>query len=729
MCYNIPVILDLLFIFSGFFAVVAQTLVIRELLAVYGGNDLSIGIIISQWLLGSAAGSYFFTNNKRISGKHALLISLAAGAVFFAFFIFFSRNIRNILGFLPGQGLSLKAVFISSFFLTVPVGFTIGAQFAAAIKYIKEHVRINVSSAYAWESAGFLAGGLVFTYLFIPFFTPSAIVLACAAVFFLLSYIYAVRNRLLIVIAILCALFLPWTSVLLETSTMKDLYRGYELLETRNTPYSRLDVLERRGEKYFFANGTPLLTLPWQDFAKAEESGLLPLLFHPNPKKVLIIGGSGKPVSSALASGRVSVAYLEPNPFYLELLAANWPEVFSNSKLTTLKKDPRKHVSETKDTYDVIILGIQIPATLSANRYYTKEFFALTKKRLSKGGILALSLPGSLVYIDTAMAELNRTLKDTLKEVFEKVEIIPGDENLIIASKKAISGKARLKSRFDKLKLRTLYISRAYLDHRFNYYKRKWFNEELAKVRRKTVNRDFFPAAMLKSLIYWQSVFAPNTISVYRFASKYAWVLFFIPLLWFLSGRFSLGSVAFTSGFAAMGLMLLAIWALQILRGSVYHWIGALNAVFMAGLAAGAAFHNFPSLRSGLGLASSIVKSFSIKKHNYLFVIETGFCVWIALWWGMMKLNFAGWTALFVFSAGTGLVLGFEFPFITELERKRKGDSLDASAGRMYAFDLLGGWISALFCGTLLIPAMGFEGALLLIFLLKTASLKWLFKK
>ena len=48
----------LIFLFAGFSAVVIQTLFIREMLVVFQGNELSVGIILSQWLAGTALGNF-----------------------------------------------------------------------------------------------------------------------------------------------------------------------------------------------------------------------------------------------------------------------------------------------------------------------------------------------------------------------------------------------------------------------------------------------------------------------------------------------------------------------------------------------------------------------------------------------------------------------------------------------------------------------------------------------
>ncbi len=56
---------------KGFSGLVAQILLLRELLIVYSGNELSIGIILANWLILGAFGSYI-VGRKAERSKYAL---------------------------------------------------------------------------------------------------------------------------------------------------------------------------------------------------------------------------------------------------------------------------------------------------------------------------------------------------------------------------------------------------------------------------------------------------------------------------------------------------------------------------------------------------------------------------------------------------------------------------------------------------------------------------------
>jgi len=68
-----PIILAIMFFVLGGFAVTAQAIFLREFLVVFLGNELSLGLILSTWLLGVAFGAWIGT---RISGRLGRLAHL-----------------------------------------------------------------------------------------------------------------------------------------------------------------------------------------------------------------------------------------------------------------------------------------------------------------------------------------------------------------------------------------------------------------------------------------------------------------------------------------------------------------------------------------------------------------------------------------------------------------------------------------------------------------------------
>lgn len=59
----------------------------------------------------------------------------------------------------------------------------------------------------------------------------------------------------------------------------------------RNSVYANLTVVEQHGQYSFFANGAPYASVP-APAAPLREIAHLPMLFHPRPEWVLVIGGA-----------------------------------------------------------------------------------------------------------------------------------------------------------------------------------------------------------------------------------------------------------------------------------------------------------------------------------------------------------------------------------------------------------------------------------------------------
>ena len=170
------------FLLMGFSFAVTQSLLIREFLVVFFGNELSIGLILGNWLILEAIGSGLLGRlADRWEWKPP---SFAALQVLFALFLplcFLAISLsRRLVGAVPGEGVGLIPIFWSSFLILAPLGLIDGAMFAFGCRSYIRLVGDEVSSigrVYVLEAVGGIVGGVVFTYLFIPFLDPLPVLL------------------------------------------------------------------------------------------------------------------------------------------------------------------------------------------------------------------------------------------------------------------------------------------------------------------------------------------------------------------------------------------------------------------------------------------------------------------------------------------------------------------------------------------------------------------------
>ncbi len=744
----------------GFSGMVAQIVLLRELLVVFSGNELSIGIILANWLILEAGGSMILGSRiehcrRKIEMYIVLQLIFSISLPICTYLI---RNLKNIMGAIPGEGIGLVPMLFSSFLILLPVSFFHGALFTTGCTIVSNYSGEDASAigrVYIFEIIGTAVGGLVLTYALIPFFHSFQIAfmivllngLSCLYLlnftqnrWFSSSYL---RVMSLIVVAVSVILLVSKGSTFIHINSIKGQWKNQEVLFYKNSQYGNVTVTGQQEQYTFFANGTPIITVPSPNFAHVENFVHFPMLNHPNPKRILVIsGGAGGVISEVLKHSPERVDYVELDPLILTAIQ-HYPTSLTEKEL----KDPRTHVifmdgrrylKRTSNTYDVIFIGLSNPSDLQTNRLYTEEFFSLSRSRLNPGGFIMVQLPGSLSYLSKEMKKLNICILTTLREVYSSVTIIPGDVNFFIAmdSLEPIrinpdSVKKRLDERDISIKLFTPF----YIDYRLDSRWLNWFLSTTEGTAAKK-NSDFLPAGVLYSLNLWNAKFSPGMTGFFELLESFRMraagiftgmlIIFFI-LLHFVwkekSANWAIPVSIGTTGFAGMMFDLILIFSFQVLYGYVYYLIGLLITAFMAG--------------SGTGSWVMTSRIEKIKKDKWtLLFFEVGIIVFTVL----LPLFFLRVIPLlekegifivpeigfFILCFAGGFFVGFEFPLANKINLKRIG-LVGKSAGYLNAADLIGGFIGGITGGILLLPVLGLLGTSGVIVMLKVASLTLLF--
>lgn len=119
----------------------------------------------------------------------------------------------------------------------------------------------------------------------------------------------------------------------------------------------------------------------------------VPLLTHPNPKSVLIVGGGdGGLLREVLRHENLEkIVEVEIDPTVVELSKTYFPSLsngaYENPRAELIIQDATQYVKETSDTFDVILIDSTDPIG-PAEALISSEFFADCKKILNSGGIL-----------------------------------------------------------------------------------------------------------------------------------------------------------------------------------------------------------------------------------------------------------------------------------------------------------------------------------------------------
>jgi predicted membrane-bound spermidine synthase len=162
--------------------------------------------------------------------------------------------------------------------------------------------------------------------------------------------------------------------------------------------------------------------------------------------------------------------------------------------------------------------------------------------------------------------------------------------------------------------------------------------------------------------------------------------------------------VLFASGFAASALEVVLLLAFQVLCGSVYHQVGVIITVFMAGLALGALMANrLASVRPGsLPALALAIAGYALLLPFVLPLLDRLGGAEASL--ALVKLIIAALTLVLA------VLVGMQFPLANLLEF----DGTVAGASRLYTADFVGAFLGALLACTLLIPLIGVVGVCLL---------------
>jgi spermidine synthase len=118
----------------------------------------------------------------------------------------------------------------------------------------------------------------------------------------------------------------------------------------------------------------------------------LPLLLHPDPARVAIIGlGSGVTLASALTHPVTSVDVVEISPEVVEAsrhFAAVNRNALDAPRTRLILGDGRSHLLLSDAAYDVIVSEPSNPWMAGVASLFTREFFEAARNRLAPGGVL-----------------------------------------------------------------------------------------------------------------------------------------------------------------------------------------------------------------------------------------------------------------------------------------------------------------------------------------------------
>jgi spermidine synthase len=750
--------INLVIIVIGLSGAVAQIILLRELLVAFCGNELSVGVILGNWLVLEALGS-FLIGRYIEKAKNKVSLYIATESLFSVILpaaIHLARVVKIIIGVPLGQEVGLVSILWSSFIVLLPVSIAHGALFTFSCKLYSEVVKksdiYSISRVYVLETIGTIVGGFTITYLLMPYLNSYQIAISTSLINFiccaLLSILY--ERKIFIFANSLAAVF---ASYLLLSNKVEHLHRGslraqwknQNIVSYRNSIYGNIVVTEQAGEYTLFYNGLPFITTPHPNISYVEEFTHIPMLSHPSPKKVLVISrGCGGQIFEILKYKTIDkIDYVEPDPAILEVLKKFPTELtkmeFQDPKVNIYHLDGRLFTKIATSTYDIIYLGISEPTELQTNRFFTVEFFNDVARKLSPGGIFVLCLPGSLTYLSPELKKINHAMIATLKKAFPYIKVVPGDYNMFLCSNTErilnLTPQA-LYRRLLERKVITSLLSRQYIEYKLDNRWERWFSEEMCRVEHiDKVNYDFKPSAMFYMLSYWNAKFSQTLQKLFSLAEKISLSCIVVLILGFtflicifgiflkadvVSPKAAIPYVVGSTGFVGMMFDLLLVFGFQVLYGYVYYQIGVITTLFMVGVALGsviiARYINFGKAAFPLLLMTEIKIILFTSLLAFLFNI--------------LQKHFVSYRTVPVFfyilSIFGGMLIGAEFPLANKVYLQKLNKPISSTVGVLYGADLLGGWFGGVVGSIILVPTIGLLETCVVMIVLKASSIVFL---
>ncbi len=688
----------------GFLATCFQIIILREFEVRFQGNELVYGLVLAFWLLGGGLGSLLA--EKRFQAKISPAAFYSGIIIITAVLLILLRLSRFFFGLLPAEMTGPGPLLLTSWFISFALSLPLGVLFVFNVFWQQG----QLVAVYQLESLGAAAGGLLVYLVLTPRLSSwqaAALIILLAAL--AVSLVSGSRKMAAPFLIFLVAAGLWFGDRLTERIYWKPL----QLVEVRDSPYARLQVV-RTGELVsFYTNSSLAFNFP--DPASAEEAIHFAFLQRPEAVRLLLVGGGlNGALAQALQYPRVRVDYVELDPALVKLaiqVLDSWTTGLNDPRVTIHLQDGRKFLQATGNRYDLIICNLPEPATAQVNRFYTVEFFSQVREKLSENGVFSFLLPSSESYLSPQRTLLLASIYHSLKIIFPHVEVIPGDNNIMLASAGPLDiSTESLLEKLNRYQLKTVFFRPEFLRSRLHPIKREYLRSSLMSVGRPRLNSDRLPVSYFYQTLIWSQQFhGPLSQWLGRLQHLTVFWLFHLPLLLFLlvilflslfrkkSGAIYLLPIT-VMGFTTIVAEVALILAFQSRLGLVYSKISLLFTTFMA----------------GLFLGSSLARRMSASlSPRHLVAVQAGFVVLLAL------AGLAPGAATEPVFYGLLLVMGFLGGFLFVVSNVIYLQSR-MRYGLGYSLDLFGSFLGALLATSVFIPLLGL--ALLFSFLLLVNS-------
>ncbi len=752
----------------GFTCMTSQIVLFREMMVTFYGNELSFGVMLFVWLFWEGAGAFLGNRIARSNPKKLSYCYLAI-SIFALLTIITVRHSKLILGTVPAEIVGFLPMVLFSFLAMSVFCFLLGITFVLNSKswQADQSLVFLVNRVYLWESLGTGLGGFAATFVLIPNLSNFEIMVILFSLNLFLSALLFSRGQGStskgLVWALMFLIVVGFKGGKLDDSfdsfSLNAMWKGLPLIHSQDTKYGNVAVVKKDEQITFYENGLMLFSYP--DEYSVEEAVHFALLEHPDPKRLLVIGGGlGGAITQALKYKDLKIDLVELDPELIEIGKTHLPRQETESLESPLvrihfedgrlfvkerleekgKPSPSRSPSQSQSQYDVIILNLPDPHTAQLGRFFTFEFFGMVRSILSEDGIFSFRVTSAENYISEELELYLSSFYRTLKLNFPEVVVLPGSNNIFLASKgtgKLFKGWEKFVERLTERKIPTKFVNEHFLPDRLSPIRMEYLEGAIYGEGSATmpsgmgrINYDLKPVSYFYNTILWSKQFQSIEKPVFLFLSRIEpfWLIAVIAVLFLLVflicslSRSSLPNLAlsaiFMAGFTSIFLEIIVVLSFQIFYGYIYSRIGLILTLFMLGLAFGAFLMQRRASRKRISFKSLIlIQLFQVLLISSLLLMVLGFSE-------ISPSDSSIESFLLLAITLSGIIGGMEFTLANHLFLQKRTAK---KAGTGYSVDLLGSSLSSILASAILIPLLGIPTTLMMILVVNLVCLFFLF--
>jgi len=431
------------FALAGCAALSYEVIWTRALTFFVGNSTYAFSAMLTTFLCGLALGSVLVARIADRSGNVlALLGALQVGIGIYGILTIaiLGRLFYGLDAWWEGfsnayWGAPLGLTFLKTFVVILPPTLCMGATFPLVSKIVTHGPQLvgrGVGSAYACNTLGAIVGAWVSGFVAIPLLgihhslaLTALLSMGTGGVLLASSSTSLLRQGALYAAALSCVIAVMGATPTLRFSDIagepeKEVQHYEE--DVAGVVKVTTDVYDRRllSINGWSVAGTgspnPDVTLV-NDYPEVQKMlAHLPMLLHPAPRRVLVIGfgagGTAWSLSRYAALQRLDIVEFVPGVIRA---ARFFPEVnhdvLTDPRVRVIIDDGRNYLLVTPETYDVLSVDTLDPKHVGNGNLYTREFYELSKRVLKPGGIFVQWLPYH--QVDTASLKMiARTFQD-----------------------------------------------------------------------------------------------------------------------------------------------------------------------------------------------------------------------------------------------------------------------------------------------------------------------------